>query len=236
MKNSVACPNCNCQNPTYNYVCSTCRYYLRDRIYNIDLWSVASSIVESPDEAFRKIVYAEHKNFIFFIFIFACLKFLINVRFISMISIGEFQSSMELLYSYLILFGITLIFFLLFSFTHKIIGKIYDINIRLKDSLTIIIYAQLPFLFGLIILFPLEVVILGDYLFSLNPTPFTIKGTISYLFLAIELALTVWNAFLIFKAFHSQSNYYPFSILTSFTFIVLFWTLLYFCSQIVFTI
>ena len=236
MKNSVACPNCKCENPMYNSVCSNCRFYLRDRIFNIDLWSIVSSIVESPTDAFRKIINAEHKNFIFFILIFICMKFIINVRFISMVSLGEFQSTMELFYSYLIVFGIISVFFLLFSLSQRIIGKMNDINIRLKDSFAIIIYAQLPFLFGLIILFPLELVIFGDFLFSLNPTPFIIKGVISYLFFALELTLVVWNAFLVFKAFHSQSHYYPFSLISSFTFIVLFWTLLYFCSIIVFTI
>jgi hypothetical protein len=236
MKNSVACPNCNCENPMYNYVCSNCRFYLRDRIYNVDLWSITSLIVESPTAAFQKIINAEHKNFIFFILVFICIKFLINVRFISMISLGEFQTTIELLYSYLLVLGIILTFFLVFSFSHSKFGKLNDIKIRVKDSLAIIIYAQIPFLFGLIILFPLELVILGDYLFSLNPSPFVIKGTISYLFFALELALLAWNAFLVYKGFHSQSNYYPFSIISSFAFIVLFWTLLYFCSTIVFTL
>ncbi len=236
MKNSVTCPNCKYENPFYIPICSNCRFYLRDRIYNIDLWSIVSSIVESPSKAFRTIIIAEHKNFIFFVLIFVSIKFLINARFISMISLGEFQSTVELFYSYLIVFGITLIYFLLFSLCQKIIGKINDIDIRLKDSFSVIIYAQLPFLFGLFILFPLELVIFGDYMFSLNPPPFVIKGIISYLFLSIEVALLVWNAFLVYKAFKSQSNHSSFSLVSSFIFVVMFWILIYFCSTIVFTI
>ena len=59
-----------------------------------------------------------------------------------------------------------------------------NIPLRFKDTFALIIYSQIPYLFGLIILFPLELVIFGDYLFSKNPSPFTIKGTLAYLFLA----------------------------------------------------
>ncbi|MCW9065325.1 MAG: hypothetical protein OQJ78_03440, partial [Ignavibacteriaceae bacterium] len=88
----------------------------------------------------------------------------------------------------------------------------------------------------LIILFALELVIFGDYLFSKNPTPFTIKGTLSYLFLALEIAIVLWSFFLIFRAFLTQSHHLIFSILSSTVFIVLFCSLIYLFSLFVFTI
>ena len=142
MKNSVTCPNCNFENPFYNSVCSSCKYYLRDRIYNIDLWTLISSLIESPTKAFHTIIFSEHKNFISFILFFVAIKYLINVRFISMLSVGEFQSTIGLQYSYLILFGIMIIYFLLFSFVYKFSGKSNEINLRFKDTLALIIYFQ----------------------------------------------------------------------------------------------
>ena len=236
MKNSVNCSNCNNENPFYNSVCSNCRIYLRDRVYNLDLWSTISSIIETPSKAFKTIILSEHKNFIFFILLFIGFKYLINSRFISMISIGDFQSTIGLQYSYFIVLGITLIYFILFSFLYFLSGKAYNIYLRFKDTLALIIYAQIPYLFGLIILFPLELVIFGDYLFSKNPTPFTIKGSISYLFLTLEIAIVIWSFFLIFKAFLTKSHHLIFSILSSTTFFVLFWSLIYLCSVFVFTI
>lgn len=236
MKNSVTCPHCNSENPFFNSVCSGCKFYLRDRIYNIDLWTVISSIIESPIKAFRTIIFSEHKNFIFFILFFVSIKYLINARFIATMSIGEFRSTIGLQYSYLIVFGIAIIYFLLFSFVHKLSGKLNEINIRFKDTLALIIYAQIPFLLGLLVLFPLELVIFGDYLFSLNPTPFIIKGSIAYFFLVIEAGLVLWSIFLVFKAFITQSQQLFFSITSASVFVVLFWTLIYFCSLIIFTI
>jgi hypothetical protein len=236
MKNSVTCPNCNSDNPIYDSVCSKCKYYLRDRIYNLDLWTVVTSLIDSPNSAFRTIIFSEHKNFILFIIFFAAIKYLINARFIAMISRGEFQSSIGLEYSYLIVIGITSSFFLLFSLLHKSYGKLNEINIRFRDTLALILYSQIPLLLGLFVLFPLELVIFGDYLFSLNPTPFVIKGSIAYFFLVVEISLILWSIFLIFKAFITQSQQNVFGMISATVFVVLFWTLIYFCSLIVFTI
>ena len=236
MKNSVTCPNCNSENPFYNSVCSRCKYYLRDRIYNLDLWAMVNSLIESPSKAFRTIIFSEHKNFIFFIIFFAAIKYLINARFIAMMSKGDFQSTIGLEYSYLIVIGITIIFFILFSLVHRLSGKLNEINMRFKDTLALILYSQIPLLLGLFVLFPLELVIFGDYLFSLNPTPFVIKGSIAYFFLIVEISLILWSTFLIFKAFISQSQQPVFGIASASVFVVLFFTLIYFCSLIVFTI
>ena len=236
MKNSVSCPNCNSENPFYNSICSGCKYYLRDRIVNLDLWSVISLLIESPTKAFRTIIFSEHKNFIFFILFFVSIKYLINARFISMVSVGEFQSTIGLQLSYLIVLGIILIYFIIFSILHKSLSKKGEFSIRLRDTFALIIYSQMPFLFGLFILFPLELVILGDYLFSMNPTPFIIKGSIAYFFISIEIGLAIWSIFLVFKAFLTQSQQTFFGIASATVFVVLFWTLIYFCSLIVFTI
>ena len=236
MRNSVTCPNCNSENPFYNSICSGCKYYLRDKIYNLDLWMVISLMIEAPTKAFRTIIFSEHKNFILFILFFVSIKYLINARFISMLSVGEFQSTIGLQLSYLIVFGITLIYFIIFSLIYKSLSKRNEVNIRYKDTFALIIYSQIPFLFGLFILFPLELVILGDYLFSMNPTPFIIKGSITYFFLAIEIGLVIWSIFLVFKAFLTQSQHFLFSLISASVFVVLFWTLIYFCSLFVFSI
>ena len=236
MRNSVTCPNCNSENPFFNSICSGCKYYLRDKIYNLDLWTIISSLIETPTKAFRTIIFSEHKNFILFILFFVSIKYLINARFISMVSVSEFQSTIGLQLSYLIVLGITLIYFVIFSLIYKSLSKRDEVNIRYKDTFALIIYSQVPFLFGLFILFPLELVILGDYLFSMNPTPFIIKGSITYFFLAIEIGLVIWSIFLVFKAFLTQSQHFLFSLISASVFVVLFWSLIYFCSLVVFTI
>jgi hypothetical protein len=123
-----------------------------------------------------------------------------------------------------------------FSILYTVVGKRNDIYLRFKDTFAIIIYSQIPYLFGLVILFTLELVLFGDYLFSKNPTPFIIKGFLAYLFLILEVGIIIWSIFLIIKAFLTQSQKKLFSIFTAITFTVLFWSLMYFCSVIVFTV
>jgi len=236
MKNSVTCPECKTENPYYNSVCSNCRSFLKDRVYNLDLWSLIGSLIESPSKAFRQIIFAEHKNFVFFILIFVTLKYLINIRFIAMVSVGDFQLSVGLQLSYLLVLGITLGFFLLFSYLYNAIGGQNKIYLRFKDTFAILVYSQIPLVFALIILFTLELVILGDYLFSLNPSPLIVKGLIAYLFLALEFGTVIWSFFLSFKAFRAQSQSLSFSLVALISFVILLSFLLYVCSLFVFTI
>ena len=236
MKNSVTCPNCSVENPFYNSVCSNCRSYLRDRVYNLDLWSLISLIIESPNKAFRTVIFSEHKNFIFFLLLFLTLKYLIITRFISIITIGEFQSSVGLQVSYPIILGGTIVFFLIFSLLYNLAGMYSNISLRFKDTLSLIIYSQIPLVFGLIILFTLELVIFGDYLFSINPTPFVIKGFMAYLFFVLECGTIIWSIFLLFKAFRAQSQSLSFSLTATIIFFILLSALLYFFSIFVFTI
>ena len=105
-----------------------------------------------------------------------------------------------------------------------------------KDTFSLLVYSQIPYLFGLVILFTLELVIFGDYLFSKNPTPFTIKGSISYLFFTLEIAIVIWSILLVLKAFQAQTHHLLFSIFSTLTFVVLFWSIVYLCSMFVFTI
>ena len=236
MKNSVTCPNCSVENPFYNSVCSNCRSYLRDRVYNLDLWSLISLIIESPNKAFRTVIFSEHKNFIFFLLLFLALKYLIITRFISIITIGEFQSSVGLQVSYPIILGGTIVFFLIFSLLYNLAGMSSNISLRFRDTLSLIIYSQIPLVFGLIILFTLELVIFGDYLFSINPTPFVIKGFMAYLFFVLECGTIIWSIFLLFKAFRAQSQSLSFSLTATIIFFILLSALLYFFSIFVFTI
>lgn len=236
MKNSITCPHCNAENAFYNTTCIKCRYYLRDRIYNIDLWSAVSTLIDNPAKSFRNIIFSEHKNFIFFILFFISAKYLINIRFLSMLTVGEFQTTIELFLSYLIILGSVSLYFLLFSFAYKSLSNANHIYGRFKDVFSVVIYSQIPYALGLIILFPLELVIFGDYLFSMNPTPFTIKGSIAYLFLLVELSVMLWSIFLTFKGFKAHSQNRLFSMLVTISFVVLFWVLIYFCSVTIFTI
>lgn len=236
MKNSITCPSCSAENPPYVYICKNCRAFLRERIYNIDLWKVIGLLIENPKKAFQLIVYSEHKNFIFFIILFIATKFLINARFLSMISLGDFVPITGIVLSYLLVLSASVVYFLLFSFLSSVINKNLKINTRLRDNFAVLVYSLLPNTFGVIFLTVIELAMFGGYLFSVNPTPFVIKGFIAYMFAGAEILFILWTIFLTFVAMKVQTN----SILSSTIYTIVFYgclyAILYFTSMIIFTI
>lgn len=194
-KNEIICNNCGSRNPEFEYKCSNCKAFLRDRIVNIDLGEALVRIIDSPSETLRKIKFSEHKNYIFFLLFFLSIRFLILSRFISVPFVYE-TIKLNTFLLILISFGITIKLFLFLSFLLQKIISLLNIKVRFKDILAVIIYSSLPNLFALFILFPIELVFYGEYLFSNNPYPFQIKESVFYFLLIIETLTIFWSIFL----------------------------------------
>ena len=236
MKNSIICPSCTAENPPYVYICKKCGSFLRERIYNIDLWKIIGLLIENPKKAFQLIVFSEHKNFIIFIVLFVAAKFLINARFLSMISLGEIFPATGIALSYLIIFAATVLYLLLFSLLMTFINSKLSMKNRFRDNFAVLVYSLLPNVIGVFFLIIIELAVFGGYLFSVNPTPFVIKGLIAYAFAGAEILLILWSIFLTFIALIVQTS----SILNSLLYTIIFYGclsfLLYFSSMFVFTI
>jgi hypothetical protein len=236
MNNRITCSNCSDENPPYAYTCKNCNSFLRERVFNIDLWNVIGLMIEAPKKAFELIIFSEHKNYITFLLIFIAIKLLINTRFISLISLGTFNPSTSLYLSYLIVLGILLVYLILFSICFTLINRSLQISTRLWDNFALLTYSLLPNVFGIIFLFIIELVVFGEYLFSINPTPFVIKGIIAYIFAGAELLLIIWSVLLSFKAFKVQTHSMLYSIIYTFVFYFCLSVILFFSSKIIFRI
>ncbi|UCH64987.1 MAG: YIP1 family protein [Ignavibacterium sp.] len=234
MKNTIICSSCSTPNPPFEYICRKCNSFIRSRVYNIDLWKTLGLLVEKPKQAFEEIVYSEHKNFITFILLFVTSKLFVDIRFISMVTVGQYSATTNLFIIYLIVFGTITTYLLLFSFVLKLVLRTSEIETRFRDNLAVLIYAFIPHIFGLIFLFVLELVVFGDYLFSVNPTPFVIKGLIAYLFLGAEVLLILWSVFLTYSALRVQSGSIYLGILSTLIFYLLLAGILYFSSLVIF--
>ncbi len=60
MKNTITCKNCKDENPFYGLICKSCGSYLRERIFNIDLFKIMGLLIESPQKGFEIIIHSEH--------------------------------------------------------------------------------------------------------------------------------------------------------------------------------
>lgn len=236
MKNSITCPSCSTENPPYVYICDNCKSYLRERVNNIDLWKVIGLLIENPKKAFQLVIHSEHKNFILLILFIIAAKFLVNTRFLSMISLGDFIPVTALFFSYLDVLSLLIVYISIYSFVITLIINSQNIKNRFRDNFSILIYSLLPNAIGVIFLIVIELAVFGGYLFSVNPTPFVVKGFIAYMFTGAEMLLILWSLFLTFVASKVQTNSIILGILYSILFHGCLFGILYFASKIIFTI
>jgi hypothetical protein len=234
MKNTIVCPNCSNENPFYKLTCSKCKTHLRDRISNIDFGSIIIQLIESPVRAFENIIRSEHKNFILFIIILSTVKIFINARFLSLLIFKipalRLNLELELLIVFAAVYILIWILTLIIFYSNKISGLIT----RVKDDHAILIYSLIPFGFALIVLFPVELIVFGSYLFSNNPSPFIIKPVSAYVMLSFEGLIILWSTFLSISGLYSVSRNMVYSLCLGVSYMLCVLILVYILSILLF--
>lgn len=197
MKNPVICGNCSTENPIYSHICSGCKHFLRDKIVNIDLWETILQLLESPGKAFQKIILAENKNFIVFLTFLFALRLFILSRFLSLPFFSETESTTELLTGYIIALSTATLFLILFSWIAALILNKLEYSVRFRDNYSLLVFSNIPNIISVVLLFPIELIVFGEYLFSNNPNPFQVKPLFAYILLVFEVGVFLWSLILI---------------------------------------
>lgn len=230
MKNVITCKSCNTENPYYEVICSNCYSFLRARIFNLDLWKTIEELIETPVNAFRRIIQSEHKNFISLIFIFAVFKLFISSIFISLAIFKNEQALNFFITRFLFFAGGMLILFIILSLLLLLVIKRGGIKTRFKDLFAVLTYSLMPYSFAAIILFPIELIIFGQYLFSVNPSPFVIKSFFAWVLVSLEFLLILWSVFLTITGTFAQTKSLKFSLVNSIIFNIIVYSSIYFYS------
>ncbi len=234
MKNVVICPNCGSENPFYKYTCVSCKGYLRERIFNLDLWQLTGMLIESPVKAFNRIIQSEHKNFVLLIAVLFSVKAFVDSRFISILLTGENGLRLSLLPTLLIAAAAGYIVIWIYTFILFMVNKLSGLKSRLRDNNAVLVYSLIPYTFGLVILFPIELITFGQYLFADNPSPFMLKPTIAFTLLAFEGLLILWGMFLSITGIYSLSRSIPYALISGIIFNFFLFGFMYLISIILF--
>jgi hypothetical protein len=234
MKNVVICSNCGKENPFYKHTCINCKGYLRDRIYNLDLWQLTGALIENPVKAFIRIIQSEHKNFIILITVLFSLRAFIDSRYLSVLVSGESPLRIGLIPELLISAGAGFLVIWIFTIILFFLNKINGLKTRIRDNNAVLIYSLLPFSFALIILFPVELIIFGQYLFSNNPSPFVLKPGVAYTLLAFEGLLILWGIFLSVSGIYALSRNISYSLIVGLIFNIYMFGFIFLLSIILF--
>ena len=234
MKNTVNCANCNTENPFYQLTCKNCNTYLRDRVYNVDLFKILGLLIESPKKAFQLIVFSEHKNFIYLVLFFASLKFYIDANLFSVWTSKLHQSHGSIIFEIAVILVLSFLLIFILAVINSFIEKSAGLTNRTKDNFAIIIYSLIPHAFAVILLFPIELIMFGEYLFSTNPSPFAIKETIAYTMLVLECLTIIWSVFLLVIGNIVYTKSMVYSLLIAFIVNIIIFYSLYISSKILF--
>ena len=230
MKNIQTCNSCGTENPFYVSICKKCNFIMRNKIVNIDLWSIIGKLIENPANAFRIIIQSEHKNFVLSTILFASVKFSIDATFIAMLffkgNYGDFRIFSNLIFAILIL----LVALFGFSFLIKLITQDTQAKTRLKDNLAILTYSLIPHSLALWTIFPIEIAVFGGSVFSTNPSPFLLKPTLAYVLAGFEILIFMWSIFLAVVSMYIQSGSKLFGICTGILFSIILLGCLYVLS------
>ncbi len=236
MQNTIKCSNCSTENPVYGLNCVNCSAYLRERVVNIDLGNIIAKIIESPVNAFRKIIQSEHKNFITVIIILVSIKILLMMMILAPQLTKKEVVLSNILLHFVIVIGVFVLLVVIYSLLFKYISAGFNNTTRFRDNFTILSFSFLPFIFGLIILFPIELLIFGSSLFSNNPSPFLLKESAAYVLLIMEILVIIWQIFLSTTAMYANSKSLSFSIITALIFNFIFYFLIYYSTIKVFNL
>lgn len=219
----INCPYCNEKLVIDSYSCDNCSSIIRDRVPNLDLFNILYLLIFDPKLAITKILYSEQKNYLLLLLFSLSIK----VAFIMLVSSRIFDYTQNfnlfLLTTGIYLIALIVIFVLLFSILFVLYKKIYDSKVKIKNLFSIFIYSTSIFSLSFFILFPIEVMMFGAYIFSSNPSPFDIKSFVSYALLIIEICFFCYSIFLLFYSFfiYLRKTIFPFFIDLLFTLLIL---------------
>jgi hypothetical protein len=193
----ITCSICNTINHHLSVICSSCGGFIQNKIDNLDLFSTAWKIIESPIKAFRQIAIAEHKNYVLFLCGMAGIALIFFVFWI--IKAGEYSESLLniLVAGFVVGPFLGLFTVLLFSTVHLAIIKIFGFKVKFKNIFAVTAYALGPIVLSVIIFLPIEIITFGIFFFSANPSPYSLKPMSYCTLVGLDGLSALWTIILL---------------------------------------
>lgn len=192
----IVCTVCSHSNDDFAIKCVSCGSFIQDRVPNLDLFAIIWLLIESPAQAFKKIIIAEHKNFVLFLSVFLG----INGMFALMWA-NKTGNSFDNLFP-LLLFGTVLgivigipLFFVLTGIVHGT-AIILKGRAAFKETYGIIGWSLVPVMLAVVFILPLQFSSLGLLLFATNPSAYEVKPVVTMILLGLNGSMVVWSILL----------------------------------------
>ncbi len=189
----ISCSVCAQPNDDLDTVCVRCGSFLQDRIPNLDFFSTLWQLVESPKEAFHKIIIAEHKNYVLFLMTF--LGIAVSFMLLWARHAGnEFDNLIYLLLLGCVLgAGIALPVGGLMAVTAHLLLKLFGGRGVMKNTYAVFGWSLTPIMLSVSIVLPIELASIGLRLFSTNPSPMDVKPVVYLVLTFFDLFAVLWS-------------------------------------------
>lgn len=193
----IKCTVCLAENDDFATTCTNCKAFLQDRVPNLNLFETSWNVIESPAKAFRKIVLAEHKNYVLFLFSLlgvslaftAFWYFRLGTRFESLLNLIPAAVGIGVILG----LASTIVVTSVYHFLAKIMGGMMGF----RGSLGVLGYSMTPVAFSLVLILPIELLTFGMYLFTGNPHPYFMKPVSYVLLVGFDVLIAVWTLALV---------------------------------------
>lgn len=192
----INCPVCSHSNDDFAIICASCGSYVQDRVPTLDFFATVWLMVESPTTAFKKIIVAEHKNYVVFLSLFLGIASAFALMWAKK-SGNNFDNLFPVLLFGTFL-GIALSIPLLFSTVTllHVGGLLVGGKGRFKETYAVVGWSLVPVMFSVVLILPLELATLGLLLFSTNPSAYQVKPVVTAVLVGLDGLCAVWSLLL----------------------------------------
>jgi hypothetical protein len=189
----IACTVCGTQNDEFAVVCVSCKSFLQMKVDNLNLFETLWSLMETPRVAFRRIALARHKNYVIFLSSLLGIAIVYSVFWFK--NLGSRFPDFALLMGAGLVLGpfVGVLFTFLFSLLVHRVGRLLGGTGSYRNVRAATVYASVPIIYSLVLVFPIEIAVFGPYFFSDNPPPLVINPVAYIALLGFDGAAIFWS-------------------------------------------
>lgn len=189
----IQCPVCSHQNDDLALRCTSCGSNVQERVPTLDFFSTFWMMVEYPGKALKRIIMAEHKNYVLMLAMFFGISAAFALSWA--VKAGNMFENVAHLILAASLIGIVMsmpLFFVIVGLLHAA-GRAMGGRGSWRNTYAAAGWALCPFAFATVVVQPIELAAFGLMFFSNNPHPFEVKPLAYSVLIGIDGLIGFWS-------------------------------------------
>ena len=189
----IECRVCGAPNSDLALTCTQCKSFLQAKVDTLDLFATAWGVIESPAKAFKRVVLAKRKNYVFFLSVLMGMGAVLTAA--SLHNLGPALGGLPGVVGAVILGGIVIGMLGVPMLASMLVAaaRMLGGTGGIRPVMAVIVYASAPALAILIAVAPIKLAIFGQYLFDHNPSPMVLAPGLYIVLTVLEGLGALWS-------------------------------------------